>query len=205
MKIFNTPITFLTATKLKMAIALSDKITDSWLIKEDTTTLAEKICSNEAVKLERIDFDINLIKPLPFTMEELDSSETVANPEHRPGNKYMNKSFELTVNGSTELLAYKPSKACVDYTIDGKVIDNKIIVDFSTMISNENPGEEQKNELHKRFKATFTKMEELRNEINDDAEMLNKFFRQKIEVLLEERKKRLTEKQAIDNSLESFI
>lgn len=204
MKIFNTPITILTSTKLSMASALCHKVEESRILNEDIKQLATEICTNKAILIKALEFDINDVEPKPHEMIALTSNQLPPNTDYLPGTKYLKKSFSLKVSGSKELFTYRPSHIPPDYDISGRVTDDTVNIDFQTQIPSETLNEDQVKDLAAQFKAAFQKMEELRNEINKDVTELNQFINKNVEELLEKRKEALLSKQAIDKNLENF-
>lgn len=160
------------------------------------------------VKLKALDFNIKeRSQPSSelFELTEIEVKRFSQGIDYSPGIKYLKYFFEITLKEGNSQLLYNIPSNYIPKEIKGKIIKDKITLEFQTIFQKIGEIEGDKElVLKNRFKETFEKLEEGRLAINKDVEKLNLEYEILILQLLKKKKKKIEGDDDSSNSLNNF-
>ncbi|RTY82654.1 hypothetical protein EKL99_08080 [Flavobacterium sp. ZB4P23] len=206
MKIFNTKHIENTSSDIFKKIHLIvDNLTKNEILKKNLIDIKFRIFND--VKLEALDFNVNeRSQPSSelFELTEIEVKRFSQGIDYSPGIKYLKYFFEITLKeGNQDLLFNCPNKYN-PVEIKGRVVKDKITLEFQTIYQTISEISENQVILQKRFKETFDKLEEGKLAINEDVKKFNSEYENLILDLLKKKKKKIEDDDDFNNSLNNF-
>lgn len=206
MKIFNTVHINNTSNDILKKIRLEiNGLAKEDFLDKDLNDIKTSIFND--VKLLSLDFDINERQASNglFELTEIELKRFSQSIDYSPGIKYLKFFFEITLKEGNQELIYNCPNEYIPIEIKGRVVKDKIKVEFQTTFQkiNEIEGDKKLN-LQNRFKETFEKLEEGRLAINKDVEKFNLEYENLILDLLTNKKNKIADNDDFNNSINNF-
>lgn len=207
MKIFNTTHIQITSNKILEKIHREvDNLSKDKILKEDINDIKSMIFSG--VKLKALEFNIKERSKLQEELVELTEIELKRfsrGIDYSPGVKYLKYYFEIILKGGDQKLLFNCPNNYIQKEIKGRVVSNKIILEFQTTFQkNSEISEDEQKNLKFFFNESFDKLEEGKLAINKDVEKFNSEYENLIFDLLTKKKKKIEDDDDFNNSLNNF-